>query len=121
MALANLGNIYRAFGRPDDAEAQYQRCLDDFRRLGDRSNEGVFHANIGEVERHQGRRVSAASHFRRALRIAEELGDAAAEANILTHLGLIASDDGDLGETLQLNGRRDRHPRRVPQPAGGRP
>jgi tetratricopeptide (TPR) repeat protein/transcriptional regulator with XRE-family HTH domain len=95
--MNNIGTVYLATGRPQEAADYHTRVLEICRRTEDHLGEAVQLGNLGAVYRTIGQLESAADHHRRALGIYRRLGDPMFEAG----------EQQELGYTYLLLGRFD--------------
>ena len=95
-----LGLVHGKMGRPEDAEADYQRSMEIWIERGGPKHPQVAaaHNNLGTLHLHAGRYEEARASLGRALEIRLEVfGEASpAVGRSLNNLGSVAKDQGDL-------------------------
>jgi len=87
LTLGNLGNVYQAQGRWDQAIECYQESLRIFRELGDRDGEQRTIGNQGELYLKQGQWQEAKAALDKALQVAQGLGNRPNAAEWYHYLG----------------------------------
>ncbi|MEX2739329.1 MAG: tetratricopeptide repeat protein, partial [Candidatus Wukongarchaeota archaeon] len=101
--LNNVGLVYRALGRYQEALEHYQKSLKIREELGDIAGKGVTLSNIGSVYRHWGRYQEALEYHQKSLKISEEIGDRAGEGTTLNNIGLVYRALGRYQEALEYH------------------
>jgi tetratricopeptide (TPR) repeat protein len=96
--LGNLGQIYRAQGRFDDADRAYLRALEIDRNSKFKAGEAANLNNLALVLFGRGKLVKALVGFKKALSIAEEAGADSVAADTHLNMALILSNFGRRGE-----------------------
>jgi tetratricopeptide (TPR) repeat protein len=74
VILNNIGAIYKAWGKYDQAIEYYKRSLKIREEVGDRKGEGVTLNNIGGVYDAWGKYDQAIEYYKKSLKILEEIG-----------------------------------------------
>jgi tetratricopeptide (TPR) repeat protein len=72
--LNNIGRVYDAQGRQQEALEYFEKALLIFREVGDRWGESILLANIGRVLDALGRTAEAVRYFELSVALDEELG-----------------------------------------------
>jgi tetratricopeptide (TPR) repeat protein len=79
MILNNIGMVYHAWGKYDEAIEYYKKSLKITEEVGDRKGEGVSLNNIGMVYNAWGKYDQAIDYHKKSLKILEEIGAVEAE------------------------------------------
>jgi tetratricopeptide (TPR) repeat protein len=80
VTLNNIGEIYRAWGKYDQAIEYYNKDLKICQETADRQGEGVTLNNIAKVHEAQGKYDQAIEYYEKSLKILEEIGAVEAKA-----------------------------------------
>ena len=67
--LVNIGTAQLRLGQFSEAQANYERALEQFTRAGDERSMAIVHTNLGELLRVQGRFAEAEGHLTQAVRL----------------------------------------------------
>lgn len=73
-ALTTIGELMRANGNPDEAEAAYREALELDAQLGDRHYEALNTVNLGHAVMAQGRVEEAPTYYARGIELAAAIG-----------------------------------------------
>ncbi len=95
-----LGAVYDALGKKQEALSYYEQALAIRREVGNRGGEGTTLHNLGMVYNALGKKQEALSYFERALAIWREVGDRGGEGMTLNNLGAVYDDLGKKQEAL---------------------
>jgi tetratricopeptide (TPR) repeat protein len=99
--LNNISQIYRAWGRNDEALKTLEECLAIYREIGDRAGEGTTLNNISQVYDAWGRYDEALKALEESLAIRREIGDRAGEGVTLNNISAIYRVWGRYDEALK--------------------
>lgn len=91
-ALIDLGEVHRAVGRTDDAEACYQAALRLAERSGDRYEKARALSGTAALRHDAGDRTAATAHWTEALALYADLGLPDAE-EVRVRLAAVAAPD----------------------------
>ena len=107
-ALNNIGELLEEAGREEEAMEYYLQARSLLDPTASSEAMGVVLANLGGLYRKVGRSEEAETQCRAAIEAAQAVGDVISEATALSHLGLIALDEGDrpAAEGLQTESLR---------------
>jgi tetratricopeptide (TPR) repeat protein len=94
----NLGVLYRALGRMQQAREYIERALRIYEKEGNRVDESWSLNHLGRVYSQIGNKEQARAYYEQALRICQEEGDQPGEATALNNLGWVCNA---LGQTEQ--------------------
>ncbi|MFP4408442.1 MAG: diguanylate cyclase domain-containing protein [Spirochaetaceae bacterium] len=101
-ALNNIGELLDEAGREEEALEYYLQARELLNPAASSEAMGVVLANLGGLYRKVGRREEAKTQCRAAIEAARAVGDVISEATALSHLGLIALDEGNCPEAERL-------------------
>lgn len=99
---AALANIDIEQGKLDDADRNYARAIETFRRVGDRRNEAMMLNNQGLLKREQGHYDDAEALHKASREIREDLGDRQGLGRVEDMLGLVHLARGEFDAALPL-------------------
>lgn len=102
--LTVLGELSRANGQPEEAEAAYGEALDLSAQIGDRYREAVNVLNMGHALMAQDRLVEALSYHRRGIELSSRIGSRIQMAWNLSELATGHHRLGDPQLAAQLDG-----------------
>jgi len=88
-----------------EAVQSWERALEIYREIGDRSNEGRTLDDIGSAYFRQSNYSRAIYFYGEALRIAVEIGDERGEAITLTNMGSTLEETNRVNEAIDLFGQ----------------
>jgi tetratricopeptide (TPR) repeat protein len=97
IALNNLGEVYFGLGDLDAAVECYAQARDIFREIGGYGEGHALH-NLGRVYLSLHRVDDAVESLTEAMRMHRAAGDLVGEATVLTHLGQMHRDAGNVAE-----------------------
>ncbi len=95
LAHRGIAAAHHRMDRFEEAQAHFQKALDIYRRLGDKSGQAQIHHNLAAVYAARGDHAEALKESRQALHLYTAIGDAGWEANGLNAVGWC---HGQLGE-----------------------
>ncbi|WP_257309996.1 protein kinase domain-containing protein [Geothrix fuzhouensis] len=94
---ATLGVNFQRQHKPAEAEAEYQKALARYQRLGDKLNATRSFNNLAVIEKERGHLKEAEARYQSALQIVQAYGDRWGESFITNNLGDLAlAQDGGL-------------------------
>ena len=94
VGLDNLGEVYCAQGRLDEASASLAEALELFREPGQPGNESAALRGLAAVHCERGRTATALDLALEALELSREMADRRIEMDALNTLGAIHHRDG---------------------------
>lgn len=104
LTLGRLGRCYRAGGRPDLAEQEYENALAVLDRLPPsdavKRERGIQLTDLADVLRAQGRYAEAREKYEKGLEVAKGLEDLRGQGVSLGQLGTLAMLEGNLEEAV---------------------
>lgn len=104
LTLGRLGRCYRAGGRPDLAEREYENALAVLDSLpfsdGVKRERGGLLTDLADVLSDQGRYAKAREKYEEGLEIKKELEDLRGQGVSLSQLGALAITEGNLEEAV---------------------
>ncbi len=100
MTINNIGLVYHAWGRYQEAIEYFQKSLKIREEVEDRRGEGRTLNNIGEVYRAWGKYQEAIEYLQKSLKISEEMRDREGEGVTLNNIGLMYDAWGRYQEAL---------------------
>ena len=92
VAKGNLANVYRVWGRLDEAFKTHQELFEYFREKKDYGNQSVALHQLAMIEQLRGNYDEASELYKQSLKIKRELGDKAGIGKSLHQLGRIEED-----------------------------
>jgi tetratricopeptide (TPR) repeat protein/class 3 adenylate cyclase len=98
--LNNLGSVYGAQSKWQEAIECFQQNLVIEREFGDRVGEGTTIMNLGSVYYSQGKWQEAIECYQQSLGIRREYGDRVGEGQTLNNLGLVYDTQGKWQEAI---------------------
>lgn len=105
LTLGRLGRCYKAGGRSDLAEREYQAALDVLAELevseGVQRQRGATLTDLANVLRDQGRYAEAHEAYEEALGVFKEQGDLRSQGASIGQLGTLAMYEGNLEEAVE--------------------
>jgi CHAT domain-containing protein/Tfp pilus assembly protein PilF len=101
VVLNNIGFLYSALGRKQEALEYYEKALPIRREVGDRSGEATTLNNIGLVYDALGRKQEALEYYEKALPIYKSVGDRSGQATTLNNIGMVYDALGRKQEALE--------------------
>jgi tetratricopeptide (TPR) repeat protein len=100
--LNNMGEVYRATGRPQQALTLYEQALPISREVGDCRGEGTALGNLGNVYADLGEMDRAVGYYEQAMAIDQDIGNREGVARHSWNLGLLYEQQGDLARAVAL-------------------
>jgi len=95
MFTADLGMLYKDWGRLDEAETCYQQALDFYGQSGNRQMEALAWHMLGMIARLRKDYPLAAERYEKALAIYDQLGDEEEKADTVMELATSAAQQGE--------------------------
>jgi tetratricopeptide (TPR) repeat protein len=92
VTLNNIGMVYKAWGKYDQAIEYYKKSLKITEEVGDRKGEGVTLNNIGMVYKAWGKYDQTIEYMNRSLNIFEEIGVAVEAEKVKQNLKQIQEE-----------------------------
>ena len=94
-ATGNLGNVFNALGRFEEAKEHYERHREVSREIGYRQGEAIALTNLGPLQTRLGQTDDAQVTLEESLRIVREIGARRVEGWVLEALGSLHEQMGD--------------------------
>lgn len=91
----NIGSLYEAQGRPEEAEARYRQSLDLRRQIDDRSGQANALHNLGRLAANNDDPWTARQHLEEALRLFVQTEEPASEAHVRSSLARLLANMGE--------------------------